>query len=80
MLSSQNIVPKKPRERGSDGDAERAIIDAESHAVYFAPEFPIGDGDAAMLVDGLPCLDHLGQEDSSADVCNLTCEPFMALN
>lgn len=58
VLSSQNIVPKKPREQGSDGEAERAIIDAESHAVYCGPEIPIGDGDAAMLVDDLPCLDH----------------------
>lgn len=78
MLSSQNTVPKKPRERGSDGEAERAIIDAESHAVYYAPEIPIGDGDAAMLVDGLLCLDHPGQEDSSANIC--ACELFMALN
>jgi hypothetical protein len=31
-----------------------------------------------MLVDGLPCLGHPGQEDSSADVC--ACELFRALN
>jgi hypothetical protein len=73
-------VPKKPRERGSDGEAERDIFDAKSHAIYCGPEIPIGDGDAAMMVYDLilPCLDHPGQEDGSANFC--ACELFMALN
>lgn len=77
VLSGQNVAPKKTGQRSAEGEAECAVVDAESHAVYRGPKGPVGDGDTVALVDGLPCLDYAGEENGSADVC--ACELFMGM-
>lgn len=69
MLAAQDIAPQHTSKRRAERQAERAVVDADSHAVHGAPESAVGDSGAVLTVNFLPSLDNAGEQDGGADVC-----------
>ena len=67
-LPMQNIPPEQARQRGAKRNAKRAVVDADSHAVDRCPERAVRYRDAAIPVDGLPCLYNPAEEDGRPNI------------
>lgn len=68
ILLPKNIAPQHACKRGTEGNAEGAVVDGESKAVDRSPEGAVGDGSTFEDMDVLPRLDDAGKEDARSDI------------
>lgn len=68
VLPREDITPEEPGERGTEGDAESAIVNAQRHAIHRRPELAVGDGLARLLVYGHPVLYDTTKQDGGTNI------------
>jgi hypothetical protein len=68
MLPSQDVPPQQPCKRCTEGGAEGAVVDANSHTVYRSPKRTVANWNTAFDMDFSPGLNQARQENCRADI------------